>query len=96
MAEFQIFTGALGPAPVAVVVALLGLLLTAALFLRAVQLLLLGPAGPRTSAVSELRPYETAAVAPLLVLSLVIGVAPRFLLDVIEPAARSVVQLVGR
>ena len=41
-------------------------------------------------------PAEVWSVAPLLVLSLLIGVLPRPLLDVIEPAAEAVVELVGR
>ena len=101
VAEFQIFTGSLGAQPVATAVAVLGILLTAALFLLAIQQILLGPlrtpGGPgATTVFRDLRPYEIASVAPLLLLALVIGVAPRFLLDVIEPASRTVVELVAR
>jgi NADH-quinone oxidoreductase subunit M len=96
LAEFQVFTGSLETVPVAVLLALLGLLVTAALFLWAVQRLLLGDDGASTAAVSDLRPHELSAIAPLLLLSLAIGVLPRFLLDVIEPAADTVVQLVSR
>ena len=101
VAEFQIFTGSLDAQPVATAVAVLGILLTAALFLLAIQRILLGPlrtpGGPgATTVFGDLRPSELAAVAPLLLLSLAIGVAPRFLLDVIEPASRTVVELVAR
>ncbi|MGI8537416.1 MAG: complex I subunit 4 family protein [Mycobacteriales bacterium] len=96
LAEFQVLAGSLGSAPVGVVVALLGLLVTAALFLVAMGRLLLGPAGPRTGRVLDLRPSELAAVAPLLVLSLLIGVLPRTVLDLVEPSARAVVELVSR
>ena len=41
-------------------------------------------------------PRELAAVVPLLLLSLLLGVLPRPLLDVVEPSARVVVELVGR
>jgi NADH-quinone oxidoreductase subunit M len=114
IAEFQIFTGSLAPRPLATALALLGILITAALFLWALQRLFLGPlrtpddaaAGPdpaeravatatRTELV-DVRAHEAAAITPLLGLALVIGVAPRFLLDIIEPAARVVVQLVAR
>lgn len=101
IAEFQIFTGALPAAPVPTVVATTGIVITAALFLLALQRLFLGPlrlpdapATPR--AFADLRPSETAAVVPLLVLATVIGVLPRFLLDVIEPASRTLVELVSR
>ena len=101
VAEFQIFTGSLAAQPVATAVAVLGILLTAALFLLAIQRILLGPlrtpGGPGAATVfRDLHPHEAASVAPLLLLALAIGVAPRFLLDVIEPAARGVVEQVGR
>jgi NADH-quinone oxidoreductase subunit M len=93
IAEFQIFTGALPGAPVATALAFLGILITAALFLRAYQRLFLGP--PAT-AVADLTAAETFAIAPLMVLAVVIGLFPRFLLDVIEPAARVLGTLVSR
>ena len=101
VAEFQIFTGGLDAQPVATAIAVLGILITAALFLLAVQRILLGPlrtpGGSGAATVfGDLRPYEWASVAPLLLLALLIGVAPRFLLDVIEPASRTVVELVAR
>ena len=96
LAEFQVLAGSLGSAPVAVVLALLGLLVTAALFLWAISRLLLGEEGPKTALVTDLRPSELAAVVPLLLLSLLIGVLPRVLLDVAEPSARAVVELVAR
>jgi NADH-quinone oxidoreductase subunit M len=101
VAEFQVFTGALQSQPVATALAFLGILVTAALFLWALQRLLLGPLrvpdGPGAARVfADIRPHETAAIVPLLLLALAIGVLPRFLLDVIEPAARTVVDLVAR
>ena len=95
VAEFQVFAGSIATAPVAAA-GLLGILVTAGLFLRALQQLLTGPAGPRTSTFADLRPAELWSAGPLLGLSLLVGVAPRPLLDVIEPAARAVVDLVSR
>ena len=102
IAEFQIFTGSLPSATAATAVAVLGILITAALFLWALQRIFLGPlrlpgGGPGTPAAwADLRPAEVASIVPLLAASVVIGVAPRFLLDVIEPAARTVITLVAR
>ncbi|WP_165990271.1 NuoM family protein [Streptomyces sp. YIM 98790] len=100
IAEFQIFTGSLGSQPVATAVALTGILITAALFLRALHRMLLGPARlpdtVRTGGFGDLTAAETAATVPLLGLSLAIGIVPRFLLDVIEPAARTLTGLVAR
>jgi NADH-quinone oxidoreductase subunit M len=94
IAEFQIFTGALPGAPVATALAFLGILITAALFLRAYQRLFLGP--PATTGVADLTAAETFAIAPLMVLAVVVGLFPRFLLDVVEPAARVLGTLVSR
>ena len=95
IAEFQIFTGSIAVAPVTAV-ALVGILVTAGLFLRALQRIFTGSTRGSSLDFADLRPSETWSVAPLLVLSLVIGILPRPLLDVIEPAAEVVVELVGR
>ncbi|MFC0005559.1 complex I subunit 4 family protein [Micromonospora siamensis] len=96
IAEFQIFAGSLGSAPVAVAFALPGILVTAALFLWALHRIFLGPSRHRLSAAADLTAAEATAVVPLLALALLIGVFPRLLLDVVEPAARAVTDLVGR
>jgi NADH-quinone oxidoreductase subunit M len=95
IAEFQIFTGSIAAAPVTAV-ALVGILITAGLFLRALQRIFTGETRGRSAGFGDLRPAEVWSVGPLLVLSLLIGVLPRPLLDVIEPAADVVVELVGR
>jgi len=96
VAEFQIFAGSLGPAPAAVGFALLGIVVTAALLLLAVQRVFLGsPARSPRGPVADLTWVETAAVLPLVALSVAVGVLPRFLLDAIEPAARALTRLVA-
>ncbi len=95
IAEFQVFTGSIAAAPVALV-ALPGIVITAALFLIALQRLLTGPTRGRSTGFVDLRATETWSVVPLLALSVLIGVLPRVMLDVVQPAAESVVQLVGR
>lgn len=102
IAEFQILAGSLGPRPVATGLALLGILLTAGLFLRVLQQIFLGPlrlpamAPGAASPFPDIRAHESAAVVPLLVLAVVLGLTPRFLLDVVEPASRSVLELLAR
>jgi NADH-quinone oxidoreductase subunit M len=101
IAEFQIFTGSLSAAPVPTALAVTGILITAGLFLLALQRLFLGPlripdapGSPRPFA--DLHRSEIAAIVPLLALATVIGVLPRLVLDVIEPASRALVELVAR
>ena len=95
IAEFQIFAGSIGTVPLSLL-ALPGILITAALFLLASQRLLTGKTRGLSTGFSDLNTNEALSIGSLLVLSVVIGVVPRFLLDVIEPAASVVVNLVGR
>ncbi len=95
IAEFQVFTGSIAAVPVAAL-ALPGILVTAALFLRALQRVFTGGTGALSERFGDLRAAETWAVAPLLAVALLLGILPRPLLDVIEPAAGAVAQMVGR
>ncbi len=95
VAEFQVLTGSIGATSWAVA-AVPGILLTAALLLRAVQQLLTGPTRGLSVGFQDLRATETLPVAGLLLLALVVGVVPATLLGWITPAATSVVELVGR
>jgi len=70
-------------------------------FLRALQRVLLGPlrvpdAPGAAREFADLRGNEAASILPLLALAVVIGVLPRFLLDVIEPASTTLINLVSR
>ncbi len=101
IAEFQIFTGSLASATAATGLAVLGILITAGLFLRALQRLLLGPlripdAPGAARGFVDLRRSEAASILPLLALTVVVGVLPRFLLDIIEPAATTLIKLISR
>lgn len=101
IAEFQIFTGSLTAQPVATPIAFLGILITAALLLRAVQRVFLGDLRlPEALEVTRRFPdvlrSETWAIVPLMASSVAIGVFPRFLLDVIEPASQALIGLVSR
>ncbi len=95
IAEFQIFTGSIAAAPVTAV-AVLGILITAALFLRALQRIFTGQTRGHSAGFDDLRPPELWSAGSLLLLSLLIGVFPRPLLDVIEPASEVLIDLVGR
>lgn len=95
IAEFQIFTGSLGGAPVATALAFLGILITAALFLRALQQVLLGSQQSPSGKFGDLTWPETASIGPLIALTVLIGLFPRPLLDSIEPAARTVSAIFG-
>lgn len=82
-AEFQIFLGTLNVWPVATVV-VLGIVITAGLYLRAIQLTFLGELSERWEGLPDLTRREIWSVGPLLVLTVIVGVAPRTVLDMIH------------
>lgn len=95
IAEFQIFTGSIAAAPLTAV-ALPGILTTAALFLRALQRIFTGDTRGHSQGFVDLHKSEMVSAGMLLTLSVVIGILPRPLLDLIEPASRTLIGLVGR
>lgn len=84
VAEFQIFAGTFAMYPALAAIGLLGIVITAALFLDLVQRIFFGALPKRWSDWPELRPVEIAALASLLALVVLIGVAPGWLLRVIN------------
>ncbi len=95
VAEFQIFVGTFAVFPWLAAIGLLGILITAALFLQVLQRMFLGALPERWSAWGELRPVEIAALAALLVFVVWIGVAPAWLLAVVDSAAAVVTGRTG-
>ena len=82
-AEFQIFLGTFYVYPVAVIVTL-GIVVTAGLYLRAIQIVFLGEPKGEWTGIKDMSGREILSAAPLLVLTVLIGVAPFLLLDVIH------------
>jgi len=88
VAEVQILIGTFAVYPVAAGVALLGLLVTAALFLQMLQRLFFGELPSERKGFPDLRRTEAAALGGLLALVVVIGVYPRWLLDLVQATSR--------
>ena len=88
-AEFQIFLGAFAVWPVAAILTVLGIVITAGLYLRAIQVAFLGAPAARWRALPDLTARERWAVGPLLALTVVIGVVPHLLLDTLHRAAQA-------
>jgi NADH-quinone oxidoreductase subunit M len=91
VAEFQIFAGTFAIYPALAGVGLLGLVITAALFLRMIQRAFLGALPERWATWPDLSRTEVLVLAPVLALVVVIGVAPAWVLDVIDSAASALV-----
>ena len=95
VAEFQIFTGTFGVLPWLAGIGLLGLLVTAALFLQLLQTVFLGERPARWDGLTDLVPSEQAALGALLGLTIVLGVAPRGLLDTVAATSELLLRGVG-
>jgi NADH-quinone oxidoreductase subunit M len=91
VAEFQVFAGTLSIYPWLAALGLVGIVITAALFLRMLQRLFLGSLPRRRLDWRDLEPRETAALVALLLVVVAIGVAPAWLLGVIDRTAGAVV-----
>ncbi|MBE0607834.1 MAG: NADH-quinone oxidoreductase subunit M [Dehalococcoidia bacterium] len=87
VAEFQIFAGALAVYPWLAGIGLVGIVVTAALFLRMLQKTFLGHLPPRWNNFPDLNRAEIAALGALLAVVVIIGVVPAWLLDVIDSFA---------
>lgn len=90
IADFQVFAGSLGVFPVIAIVSLVGLLIMAALFLQLLQDVFFGEMPDRWSTFPDLDHSESIVLGGLLVLSVVLGVVPGFLLNTFEPAIASI------
>jgi NADH-quinone oxidoreductase subunit M len=84
-----VFAGTLSIQPWLAAVGLVGIVITAALFLRMLQRVFLGGLPDRWREWRDLSAVESAALTTLLVVVLVIGVVPVWLLDVIDTAANA-------
>ncbi|HAS09080.1 MAG TPA: oxidoreductase, partial [Acidimicrobiaceae bacterium] len=87
VAEFQVFAGALAVYPWLAGIGLLGIVITAALFLRMLQQVFLGPLPERWAEWPDLGWIERLTLGTLILLIIGIGIAPALLLDVIDTFA---------
>jgi NADH-quinone oxidoreductase subunit M len=86
-AELQIFLGTFDVWPAVAAVAVVGIVLTAALFLVALQRAFLGDVPEALRRLPDLSRREVVAVAPLVALFVALGVYPRLALDLIDSAS---------
>ncbi|MGQ7245572.1 complex I subunit 4 family protein [Salinicola sp. V024] len=87
VAEFHIFVGTFGVYPWLAVIGVLGILVTAALFLQMLQKLFFGTMPQRWDQFEDLHATEWGVLAVLSAGFVIIGVAPQFLLTLIEASA---------
>ncbi len=91
VAEFFIFVGAFGIFPYLTVVAVTGVIFTAAMFLWTIQRIFLGPFNERWAGLPDMDTREKISLMPLAALMVIFGLYPRPLLDVINAAMTTLI-----
>ncbi len=91
VAEFQVFVGTFAVYPWLAAIGLVGIIITAALFLQILQRVFLGDMPERWSGWRDLSRAELAALGALLAFVVAVGVAPAPLLTVIDAGVRPLV-----
>jgi NADH-quinone oxidoreductase subunit M len=80
--EFLIFKGSFAITASFTAIAVIGLLVTAIVFMRAMQTLFSGPLAESCTAFPDLLPREKIAIIPVTLLMFAIGLAPQFMFNI--------------
>ena len=91
--EFLIFKGSFVLAAIFTSVAVLGLLFTAIMFMRAMQSLFSGPLAESCSRFSDLLRSEKIVIVPVTLLMFAIGVAPQFIFNIFNATVAHMARL---
>ena len=91
VAEVQIFVGTFAVFPVIAAIGLLGILITAALFLRLLQQVFFGDLPKAREGFADVSLREGSILAAILALVILIGIYPRWLLDLIGSASSAII-----
>jgi NADH-quinone oxidoreductase subunit M len=94
VSEFLVLVGTFTRYEAAAILATVGIILAAVYILWMYQRTMTGPAGDKIAGMPDLKARELWAVGPLIALVVVLGVYPKPVLDVINPAVhRTLVQV---
>lgn len=93
VSEFLVFRGAFPVMALITVLASLGLIVTAVYLLWMVQCIFLGPENPKWATLPDMNRREVITLAPLVALMVIIGVAPGWILDMINGAVLSLIRI---
>jgi NADH-quinone oxidoreductase subunit M len=93
--EFLIFKGSFAMAAAFTAISLVGLLVTAIVFMRAIQSLFSGPLAEGCSAFPDLLSAEKLVVVPVTLLMFAIGIAPQFIFNIFNSTVVQMARLLG-
>ncbi|MGW3114741.1 NADH-quinone oxidoreductase subunit M [Streptomyces sp. NPDC001091] len=88
VSEFLVLVGTFSRYPVIGIIATVGIVLAALYTLVLYQRTMTGPVRPEVSAMPDLKMREVLVVAPLIVLLVFLGVYPKPLTDIVDPAVK--------
>jgi NADH-quinone oxidoreductase subunit M len=91
--EFLIFKASFAIAASFTAIAVIGLLVTAIVFVRAMQALFSGPLTESCSAFPDLLPREKIAIIPVTLLMFAIGLAPQFMFNIFNTTVTHMARL---
>ena len=93
--EFLIFKGSFAIAAAFTAIAVIGLLVTAIVFMRAMQSIFSGPLAESCSVFPDLLRREKLVVVPVTLLMFAIGIAPQFLFNIFNTTVVQMARLLG-
>jgi NADH-quinone oxidoreductase subunit M len=93
--EFLIFKASFGMAATFTAIGVIGLLVTAIVFMRAMQSLFSGPLAESCSAFPDLLRREKLVVVPVTLLMFVIGIAPQFIFNIFNTTVVQIARLLS-
>jgi NADH-quinone oxidoreductase subunit M len=93
VSEFLIFKGSFAMAASFTTIAVIGLLVTAIVFARAIQSLFSGPLAESCSALPDLLRGEKLVVIPMILLMFAIGIAPQFIFHIFNVTVVQIARL---
>jgi len=91
--EFLIFKGSFGIAAPFTAIAIIGLLVTAIVFMRTMQTLFSGPLAESCAAFPDLLAREKIAIIPVTLLMFAIGLAPQFMFNIFNTTVTQMARL---
>jgi len=96
VSEFLVFRGAFAIIPYIAAFGVIGIVVTAAFFLwKVIQTIFLGPLNQRWRDMPDLHRYELISLAPLMAITLAIGVYPAPILNLINSGAVAILRIMG-
>ncbi len=91
VSEFLVVRGAWGVFPIATAISMIGLFFTGAYILKALKMVLHGPLNEKWAGkLTDIRLDEVVIIAPLMVLMLINGIWPAWLLEMINKVASAI------